>query len=183
MRTLPFQQMSITVPSRDRQSSSKDAPPSVGRPRFNAGLADLHGKVWVARYSNLQIAHRRLTAVRITRFFPRFLRLPFKLHGPMLEFAPSADLLKGAKEKRITPAQFDAGMEAQMNALDLADVARKLRGLVEGSELGPEGGPARLGIVLCCFEDVRKGLRCHRTQVGDWLNYVYGLDVKELPEE
>jgi hypothetical protein len=100
--------------------------------------------------------------------------LPYKTVG-CLDLAPTFEMLKAAKLPGGAKV-FDDAFELQLSRLDPAAIVAKLKA-IQASE------PGATGVVLLCYEDVRKpGERCHRLQVAKWLGAHLGIAVSELPE-
>jgi hypothetical protein len=125
--------------------------------------------IYTARYSNRTIAASRLTAIRITLGAPRF-RLPYSIAETDKRFAPSREIFH-THDRDI----FETAMREQLDR-ELGDRALEvLRGYDEA-----HGGR---GLVLLCFEDVRKpGVWCHRQMVAAWFEERFGIVVPELDE-
>jgi hypothetical protein len=115
-------------------------------------------RVWTSRYSNpalVQAHEEGYVLARTTRGNARFFRLP---HVRLKQFEPNA-------YEFSLPDTPEGGAEFTRSFLERMD------------QLGPAGAVAPLvafqgdapGIILLCFEDVRKGLLCHRTLVAEWL--------------
>jgi hypothetical protein len=125
--------------------------------------------IYTARYSNRTIAASGLTAIRITLGAPRF-RLPYSIAETDKRFAPSREIFH-THDRAI----FEVAMRGQLDR-ELGDQALEvLRGYDEAHGTN--------GLVLLCFEDLRKpGVWCHRQIVAAWIEERFGMVVPELPE-
>jgi hypothetical protein len=128
-----------------------------------------HPWIYTARYSNRTIAPSGLTPIRITLGAPRF-RLPYRIAETDKRFAPSRELFH-THDRAI----FEPAMREQLDR-ELGDRALDvLRGYDEAHGTN--------GLVLLCFEDLRKpGVWCHRQILAAWIEERFGMVVPELPE-
>jgi hypothetical protein len=126
-------------------------------------------RIYTARYSNRTIAASGLSAIRITLGAPRF-RLPYSIAETDKRFAPSWEIFH-LHDRAI----FEVAMRERLDR-ELGDRAVDvLRAYDEA-----HGGN---GLVLLCFEDVRKpGVWCHRQIVATWIGERFGIVVPELDE-
>jgi hypothetical protein len=127
--------------------------------------------VFTSRYSNPaleQAVADGYVLARITRGNARFFRHP---HVRIKELEPSL-------------AEFNLPQTPEGDA----EFTRRFK--LRLSEMGPAAILAPLiafqgdapGIVLLCFEDVRKGEACHRTDVAEWLADNLSMEVNEWPD-
>jgi hypothetical protein len=127
--------------------------------------------VWTSRYSNpalAQAAEDGYVLARITMGNARFFRLPCVR---IKEFEPS----KAEFALPETPegdAEFTRSFKLRLTE---AGPAAALAPLIAHQGDAP-------GIILLCFEDVRKGDLCHRTMVAEWLAENLALEVNEWPD-
>lgn len=110
--------------------------------------------IFTSRFFNPELtAHHDLySVVRISVGFPRF--LPYKLAGSIKELAPKG--LLGMSDKFLFRQLY-------FDKLDFLGVDHISYLLQNFEKLGKH-------VVLCCFEDIRKGGDnwCHRTMFADW---------------
>ena len=87
------------------------------------------------------------------------------------------EVAKGAGRQK-----FEEGFAKQLALLDTMAIAERLLGIVR--DYATQATFDAKGLVLLCFEDLRKGgdIYCHRTQVARWLYETYAVKVEELPE-
>jgi hypothetical protein len=125
--------------------------------------------IYTARYNNRTIASSGLTPIRITLGAPRF-RLPYRIAETDKRFAPSREIFH-THDRAI----FEVAMREQLDR-ELGDRGLDvLRGYDEAHGTN--------GLVLLCFEDLRKpGVWCHRQIVAAWIEERFGMVVPELPE-
>ncbi|MFI2258919.1 hypothetical protein OHU45_25590 [Streptomyces tubercidicus] len=103
--------------------------------------------------------------VRITLGGVRF-KLPYSLTHSVRELAPRRDYLSKPEP------EFTAAYRADLDLLGPERIAALLRQIAE------KEGDHRL--VLLCFEDLAKGLWCHRRTFATWWKDTTGDEVREL---
>lgn len=129
-----------------------------------AGVNAGQFRIFTGYYGNFNnIEKYGATPIRIARFAPRF----NKAHAACLSLAPSAELLKGAKDGTITDADWKSQFAAQLAALDQHEVVKELERLGNGRD-----------VVILCYE--KPDEKCHRHYVADWLKKA-GYPVTEFP--
>ncbi len=149
---------------------TEDAPPPGESREFKPLLSV---QIKTARYSNKNIVGSGLVPVRITRGYPRF-KLAYKPCA-IMELAPQGHMLKMEEQS------FHLAFGEQLAFLSPRKIADGILSAMTCPAPGTDE-PAK-GVVLLCFEDLRKpGLYCHRTQVARWLEATFGVTVSELPE-
>jgi hypothetical protein len=125
--------------------------------------------IYTARYSNRTIAASGLTAIRITLGAPRF-RLPYSIAETDKRFAPSREIFQ-THDRGV----FEVGMRDKLDR-ELGDRAVDVLRAYDQAH-------GSNGLVLLCFEDVRKpGAWCHRQIVAAWIEERFEIVVPELPE-
>lgn len=158
----------VAVATTSESGPTEDARPPDGERWFEPILSV---PIFTARYSNKNVADSGLTAIRITRYPPRF-KLPYK-PVVVMDLAPTANILQIAKTG--TQKKFTTLFAGQLAELDPKDIGERL------VKIHAEG--AGKGLVLLCYEDLRqRGNYCHRRQVAAWLEATFGVKVEELPE-
>jgi hypothetical protein len=125
--------------------------------------------IYTARYSNRTIAASGLAPICITLGAPRF-RLPYRIAETDKRFAPSREIFH-THDRTV----FESAMRERLDH-ELGDRAVDV---LHDYDVAHGGN----GLVLLCFEDVRKPeVWCHRQIVAKWIEERLGIVVPELDE-
>lgn len=84
---------------------------------------------------------------------------------------PTKELLYASKSGEITWDEYVMVYKTQLEALDLSQVRKDLKALLDRYE----------SIALCCYE--KPGKNCHRHLVANYLNAKLGLNIQEFVEK
>lgn len=84
---------------------------------------------------------------------------------------PTKELLYASKSGEITWNDYLMVYQIQLKALDLSQVWKDLKALVQRYD----------NIALCCYE--KPGKNCHRHLVANYLNVKLGLNIQEFVEK
>ena len=98
-------------------------------------------------------------SVGLPKFWPEAARFPY-----VSELAPVG-------LRHLVGHEFEAVYRARLDAIGAGQIRARLDEVASDQSLP---------LVLCCFEDVRAGARCHRTLAGTWLEANLGVAVPEL---
>lgn len=124
--------------------------------------------IYTSRYFNPELIHNpdNYSVVRISLGFPRF--LPYKLAGSIKDLAPKG--LLGMTDKY----EFRRRYIEKLEYLGVERIGYLLQ------HFEKQGKP----VVLCCYEDVRKGGDnwCHRIMFADWWFQQTDLFIDELAD-
>ena len=124
--------------------------------------------MYTSRYTNPELTANpdKYSVVRISVGYPRFLK--YKLAGTLKALAPVG------YHKLTDKKEFRRRYVEQLETLGVEQIEQMFK------EYEQEGKT----IVLCCYEDVRKGGEnwCHRTMLADWWEYKTGETIEELKD-
>jgi len=105
-------------------------------------------------------------AVRSSNGYPRFVKFPLKHAVP--ETYPTWPMVKGD----LSQGEFREQYRDLMDSRGMDVIASRFRAIATAE------GDERL--VLLCYEDLEKGLWCHRTAFAEWWQDMTGETVVEL---
>lgn len=126
--------------------------------------------LWTARYSNKNIRASGLIPVQASLGGPRW-KLPYELTIATREVAPSREVLN----LRDDQDAYHVAYIRQLERIGVDNFEEKFRSIRK--ILGNRG------IVLLCFEDLRKpGEWCHRRMFADWWLTKTGELIPEMSE-
>lgn len=126
-------------------------------------------KIWTSRFSNPELKSGEYTVVGIVRSLPRF-PLKFTLAGNIIDIAPPRALFK---ENDLN--KFVEPYCRNLDRIGFHAINEQIRHyLNQGKD-----------VVLCCYEDVRKGPHnwCHRIVFADWWLQQTGEQILELKDD
>lgn len=108
--------------------------------------------------------------VRISRGFPRY-KLKYELEHVCRTLMPALSYLNVADEK-----VFITRFEAQLEEAGAKAIGAELKAIAAHTGAGQKKNP----IVLLCFEQLHRGVPCHRRYFADWWERQTGRAVPEL---
>ncbi|MGI8520271.1 MAG: DUF488 family protein, N3 subclade [Actinomycetota bacterium] len=108
--------------------------------------------------------------IGVTAFNPR--RLSYTLDATASFLAPSKSLLGSYREGAIDDDEFDRQYLAHLDEIGVDRIREHLE------LIAAKGKNDRL--VLLCYEDVSKGLNCHRRTFAEWWEQQTGEAIPEL---